>query len=79
MQVISDLVTQRQGLALLEELTNFGGTTMKNKLGLLKAYFSALAIDSEYISPNLVAFVVADNFPWWELSSEEIVFLSDNL
>ena len=50
---------------------------MKTKLKLLKIYFQQIGVDSEYVSPNLVAEVTYD-FGWC-LTSDEIIYLSDNL
>ena len=49
------------------------------RLVILEGYFGAIGIDSDMISPNLVASVVQDHFPWWNLTGNDIVFLSNNL
>jgi hypothetical protein len=52
---------------------------METKLQILSGYFKAIGVDSEEISPNLVASVISEYWPNWELTSEQVVFLSDNL
>jgi len=44
----------------------------------LSIYFQHMGIESDCISPNLVASVCIDYFNW-ELTSEDIVFLSNIL
>ena len=52
---------------------------MDTKLKMLKIIFNNLNIESEYVSPNLVAEYCYNNFPNWNLSSDDIVWLSDNI
>jgi hypothetical protein len=49
---------------------------LRNKRQMLKSYFRAMQID--YITPNLIASVALDNFKW-ELTSNEVIYLSDSL
>jgi hypothetical protein len=51
---------------------------LQNKLTFLRLYLSSLGIEAEYASPNLVADITLDTFGW-DLSSDEIVWLSDNV
>ena len=55
---------------------------MKNlelKTAMLKGYFKALKIDPQDVSPNLVASVCHDIFPFWEVTGEEVVEISNNI
>lgn len=47
------------------------------RLHMLKLYFEAVGV--EHVSPNLVAEVCYDKFPFWNLTGDDIVYLSDNL
>lgn len=51
---------------------------MENKIKIIKQYLIAQMIDPEYASPNLIADICRNVFGW-ELSSDEIVQLSDSI
>jgi len=53
-------------------------TIMEERLIVLKGYLKDRGIDSDECSPNLIADICFNYFPQWEVTSEEIVYLSDN-
>jgi hypothetical protein len=49
------------------------------KTAMLRSYFESVKINPEDISPNLVASVCHDYFPFWEVTGEEVVELSNSI
>lgn len=52
---------------------------LDNKLQMLNTYLTSVGVDVDYASPNLIAEVCRDYFPHWNVSSEDVVNLSNGL
>ena len=53
--------------------------TLKDKLVILRGYLIAQQIDFDCASPNLVADICFNYFPQWNISPEDILYLSNKM